>query len=71
MTWAKKKPMTWEWFQEDCAPEQLAERCGILATKRRLIKYVVPIHGERVVIVSCKGTLVKKAKKKQADEEAG
>lgn len=64
MAWAKKKPMSWEWFQDDCVPTAVAATCALIAESRRVIKFIVgPIEG-RVIIVSCKGT----PKKKDADE---
>lgn len=70
MTWnQKRRALDWHWFQEDCAPNDVAQRCAALARERKLLKFILgPFNDGTLVIVSCKGTLKKAAPKKQASE---
>lgn len=69
MSWPKQKPLTWTWFQESCAPDQIAERCAKLAKARFIVKFAVNVGGD-IILISCKGTPKIKAKKKSAADAA-
>lgn len=75
MPWAKQTPLVWEWKQEECAPNNIANRCNELVESRWIVKFVVgPIGGELLrnpnfIIVSCQGTPKKAATKKKPELE--
>ncbi len=67
MAWKKSLPMTWAWQQQIVNVSDVATTLAALANKKWLIKHVIGLHSanglERILIVSCQGTKIVKAKK--------
>lgn len=73
MAWAKRKAMSWEWFEHYAAESEIAPLLAQLASVKHKIMFVMPWTtdpqgNKSVLIISCKGTpipvepKVKKAK---------